>query len=147
MTPINLIKGFINKSFSGFTLIELLVGVIVASIGSMAIIYSIMYVQTRNYELRIKDHAYEQLKGYTELFKGKIAADDIAGAANEKNICLTQDDNGDCLHSAILSSTIIPINTGLSIARRSGLKTKVTWETRAGQSQKIEFYVEQMVFK
>ena len=85
-----MIKESTNKIFKGFTLIELLMGVIIASIASIAIIYAVIYIQTRNYELEIKDHAYEELKGYTEFWKGKIAANDIStggSLSDMKNIC------------------------------------------------------------
>ena len=145
----NLIKESTNKIFKGFTLIELLIGVIIASIASIAIIYAVIYIQTRNYELEIKDHAYEELKGYTEFWKGKIAANDIStgGSLSDiKNICLANDDNGACLHNAVLSSNIILIGPSNSNAQRHGLRTKIEWETRSGANQEIEFYIEQMVF-
>ena len=129
----NLTKGSINKTLKGFTLIELLIGAIIASIASIAIIYAVIYVQTRTYELDVKDHAYEELKGYTEFWKAK-------------NICLISDDDGACLHDAILSSNIILIGPTGSSAQRHGLKTKIVWENRSGVNQEIEFYIEQMVF-
>ena len=145
----NLTRVSINKALKGFTLIELLIGAIIASIASIAIIYSVIYVQTRTYELDVKDHAYEELKSYTEFWKGKIAANDISAGgslSDIKNICLIKDDNGACLHDAILSSNIILIGPTGSSAQRHGLKTKIVWENRSGINQEIEFYIEQMVF-
>ena len=137
------------KTFRGFTLIELLVGVMIASIASIAIIYATIYIQTRNYELRVKDSAYEELKSYTEFWKGKIAANNISTSilSDIRNVCLIEDDNGICLHNATLSSDIILINTGAGTnVNRKGLKTKIEWATRSGSNQEIEFYIEQLVF-
>ena len=145
----NSIKESTNKIFKGFTLIELLIGAIIASIASIAIIYAVIYVQTRTYELEVKDHAYEELKSYTEFWKGKIAASDIStggSLSDMKNICLIKDDDGACLHDAILSSNIILIGPPGSNAQRHGLKTKIEWENRSGINQEIEFYIEQMEF-
>ena len=50
----NLTKASINKALKGFTLIELLIGAMIASIASIAIIYAVIYVQTRTYELEEK---------------------------------------------------------------------------------------------
>ena len=82
----NLTKGSINKTLKGFTLIELLIGAIIASIASIAIIYAVIYVQTRTYELDVKDHAYEELKGYTEFWKAKIAASDISAGGSLSDV-------------------------------------------------------------
>ncbi len=79
----NLTKASINKTLKGFTLIELLIGAIIASIASIAIIYAVIYVQTRTYELEVKDHAYEELKNYTEFWKGKIAANELSSECFE----------------------------------------------------------------
>ncbi|MAV64183.1 MAG: hypothetical protein CMG00_03210 [Candidatus Marinimicrobia bacterium] len=136
-------------AFKGFTLMELLIGSIIATISCLAIIYGIAYIQTRSYEIRLKERAFEELKSYTELWKGKIAADNISEVlSNSKTVCLVKDiDNSAlCLHNAVLNSTIVPIDVEESNAKRSGLKTSIQWESRAGATQKLDFYVEQMVF-
>ena len=77
MNLTNLKKGFINKSLKGFTLIELIVGITVSAIACGAIYSGVSYIQSTSHKIRIRERAYEELKGYTELWKGKIAANDV----------------------------------------------------------------------
>ena len=142
-------KAFTKKALKGFTLMELLVGAIIATISCLAIIYGVLYIQTRSYEIRLKERAYEELKSYTELWKGKIAANNTTEILSDsKSVCLIKDSNNSstCLHNAILSSTINPIDSGVSHAERAGIKTSIQWETRSGSIQQLNFYLEQMVF-
>ena len=142
-------KESINNLLKGFTLMELLIGCIVSATACLAIVYSTFYIQNRMYDIKLKERAHEALKGYTDFWKGKIAADDISlsGGPQTKETCLIEEDNA-CTHQATLKSQIIPIDTGISHSKRSGLSTSIEWESRYQNStQEIKFYVEQLVLK
>ena len=142
-----------NKyKLEGFTLIELLVGTLISSILAIALLNGVMYVQSSLHKIRIKERAYEELKGYNDFWKGKISANDIAESGNlsyTKPMCLdlTLSDDGSCVNDATLFADIILIDTGNSHAKRKGLKTRIEWETVSGVELNIEFYSEQMVFE
>ena len=146
----NLKKESINSSFKGFTLMELIVGIIIASIATLAILYSVLYVQSSSYEMRIIERAYEELKSYTDLLKARIAGNDIpeSGATNlSRDVCLDKNESNVCVNEGTVTARIInPIGIPpSSISQRKGLKTKIAWDTRSGSEKVIEFYVEQLI--
>ena len=144
----NLRKESTNSSLKGFTLMELIVGIIIASIATLAILYSVLYVQTSSYDLRVRERAYEELKSFTELWKAKISVCDIPSTNTySKSVCLEGDFGNcgdDCDLCANLTSNIKRIDTGTSLSRRDGLRTEIVWSSRNGSDQKIEFYLEQL---
>ena len=142
-------KEFINKSLKGFTLTELIVGILIASISTLAILFGFLYIQTRSTEVRLKERAYEELKSYTELWKGKIGARNFSESMPDdvENICLQENREGDCIREATLSAHLEDINTGLSHAERTGLKTSIKWKTSSGGQKELEFYLQQLIFK
>lgn len=149
----NLKKASTNQaSYSGFTLIELLVGSVIVAIASLAMFTGIDYIQASSHRIRIKERAYEELKSYTELWKGKIAANDVSEGGDlsySKIVCLdhnSSDQYNDCKNEATLYADINLIDTQNSHAKRKGVKTRIEWETVFGAKQMINFYVEQMVF-
>ena len=148
----NLKKESIKYPLKGFALMELIVGIIIASISSLAILYGVLYVQYNSHAVRIKERAYEELKSYTELWKGKIAAKNISEGgvlSEEKFVCLDliENSDGSCNNNATLYSYLNLIDTGMSHAHRNGLKTRIVWETRSGDQKEIDFYLEQMIFE
>ena len=149
----NLKKAFIKNTRSeGFTLIELLVGSVIVAIASLAMFTGIDYIQTSSHRLRIKERAFEELKSYTELWKGKIAADDVSEGGDlsySKVVCLDHNppfQENECKNEATIFADINLIDTQNSNAKRKGVKTRIEWETVFGATQLIDFYVEQMVF-
>ena len=75
----NLRKVFIRiYRLDGFTLTELIVGMLIVAIASLVVFTGVIYIQSSSHKIRLKERAYEELKGYTELWKGKIAAGDIS---------------------------------------------------------------------
>tara|TARA_Y100001960_G_C14309108_1_gene649803 strand:- start:244 stop:693 length:450 start_codon:yes stop_codon:yes gene_type:complete len=144
----NLKKEYTNNPFKGFTLMELLIGSLIASLSCLAIIYSAIYYQGRLYDVKLREKAHEELKGYTDFWKGKIASNDISssGGPDTKQICLFEENNS-CSHQATLKSTITPIDTGISHAERKGLTTSIEWYSRTSIKKEIEFYVEQLVLQ
>ena len=145
----NLKKEFINNSLKGFTLTELIVGILIASIATLAILFGFLYIQTQSTEVRIKERAYEELKSYTELWKGKIGAGNIPESMpnNVTTVCLENNREGDCIREATLSAYLEYIDTGISHAERTGLKTSIEWETSSGGEKEIEFYLQQLKLK
>ena len=143
-------KEFINTLLKGFTLMELIVGIIIASIATLAILYSVLYVQSSSYELRIKERAYEELKSYTDLWKAKITGRDFPESGSSqriKDVCLDENLEGTCVNEAtIASNVIIPASLNSnSFAQRRGLISEITWEARNGSSRNISFYLEQLI--
>ena len=129
---------------------ELIIGIIIASIATLAILYSVLYVQQSSYELKIKERAFEELKSYTNLWQAKIAGNDFpeAGATyNTTSVCLDQDTQGECINSATITSDIVVPSSLVqgSNAQRRGLISNIDWETRNGSSQNLSFYLEQVI--
>ena len=129
---------------------ELIVGIMIASIATLAILYSVLYVQSSSYEMRIKERAHEELKSYTDLWKAKIAGNDIPASGstqNTKSVCLDENELGNCVNEGNITSNVIdPGNANpASLSKRKGLKTQIVWETRSGANREIDFYVEQLI--
>ena len=129
---------------------ELIVGIIIASIATLAILYSVLYVQSSSYEMRIKERAYEELKSYTDLWKARIAGNDLpesGSTQNTKAVCLDEDEFNNCINEGTITSDVIDPSGAdpSSLSRRRGLKTKITWDTRSGGLRAIDFYVEQLI--
>ena len=142
---------------------ELLIGSLIASLVCLSIIYSAIYYTQRLHSIKIRERAHEELKSYTELQKGRIAAGVISTSATSatKNVCLDLSEreytDPDCVNKATIYATFniiggehiyvppgsVPEN---SKAQRHGLKTRIVWETIQGAEQELSFYVEQMVF-
>jgi len=148
----NLRKVFIRiYRLDGFTLTELIVGMLIVAIASLVVFTGVIYIQSSSHKIRLKERAYEELKGYTELWKGKIAAGDISEGdlSYNKAVCLDFESTGivsDCVNPATLYANINLIDTENSHAKRTGVKTRIEWKTANGADQEISFYVEQMLF-
>ena len=148
----NLRRVFIRiYRLDGFTLTELIVGMLIVAIASLVVFTGVIYIQSSSHKIRLKERAYEELKGYTELWKGKIAAGDISEGdlSYNKTVCLDSESTGiisDCVNLATLYANINLIDTENSHAKRTGAKTRIEWKTANGVDQEISFYVEQMLF-
>ena len=136
---------------------ELLIGSLISSIVCLAIIYSATYYTQRLYSIKIRERAHEELKGYTDSWKARIAANDLSESGNSdaKQICLLEKDNT-CTHEATLNAVVADVTTapiqGIndnddSRVQRKGLITSIKWDSRSKVEQKIEFYVEQLVIQ
>ena len=89
------------------------------------------------------------MKSYTELWKGKIGARNFSESMSDdvEIICLQENREGDCIREATLSAHLEYIDTGLSHAERTGLKTSIKWKTSSGGQKELEFYLQQLIFK
>ncbi len=136
---------------------ELLVGSLIASIGCLAIIYSANYYTQRLQSIKTKERAHEELKGYTDSWKARIAVNDIgeSGSSDYKQVCLTSKNNT-CTQEAVLTATVGDPTTETiddindnddSRVNRKALSTSIQWKSRNGSDQTIEFYVEQLVMQ
>lgn len=134
---------------------ELLIGSLIASVGCLAIIYSANYYTQRLQSIKTKERAHEELKGYTDSWKARIAVNDIAESGNTdtRSTCLLQGNNN-CVHTATLSAVVADVSTapieGIndnenSRIIRKALSTSIKWQFLIHGEQKIEFYVEQLV--
>ena len=135
----------------GFTLTELIVGMVIVAIASLAIFTGVTYLELAGHKIRLKERAYEELKGYTELWKGKIAAGDVSDGdlSYSKEVCLDLGPTtiiSNCVNPATVYANLNLIDTDNSHAQRKGVKTRIVWKTAKGANQEISFYVEQMVF-
>ena len=157
MNQKSLRKEYINNFVKGFTLMELLVGSLIASVACLAIIYSATYYTQRLQSIKTKERAHEELKGYTDSWKARIAVNDIteSGNTDSRQVCLTSKNNT-CTQQALLTATIGDVTTspieGIndnedSRVSRKALSTSIKWKTRNGADQSIEFYAEQLVMQ
>ena len=157
MNQKSLRKEYINNFVKGFTLMELLVGSLIASVACLAIIYSATYYTQRLQSIKTKERAHEELKGYTDSWKARIAVNDIAESGNTdtRSTCLLQGNNN-CVHKATLSAVVADVSTapieGIndnenSKIIRKALSTSIKWQFLTHGEQKIEFYVEQLVLQ
>ncbi len=112
--------------------------------------------ENQNIDLDLKDKAHDELKAYTELWKSKIAANDISTSdfLDSRTTCLLLKDNN-CTHQATLSASITDPKTApisgindndYSYVQRKALTTSISWKSITNGEQKIEFYVEQLIF-
>ena len=158
MTLKSLKKGSINNLFKGFTLMELLIGSLIASVVCLAIIYSSIYYTQRLHSIKIRERAHEELKSYTDYWKGRIAGKNISSSginSDSKQVCLNQK-GAECNQQATLNALVADVTTapipGIndnddSKVQRKALTTSITWNSRTNSQQKLEFYVEQLVIK
>ena len=157
MNQKSLRKEYINNFAKGFTLMELLIGSLIASVGCLAIIYSATYYTQRLQSIKTKERAHEELKGYTDSWKARIAVNDIAESGNtdSRQVCLTSKNNT-CTQQATLTAFVGDVTTspieGIndnddSRVDRKALSTSIKWQSRSGAEQIIEFYVEQLVMQ
>ena len=145
--------------YKGFTMPEVLVGLLLTALaGAAVIVGSYHYYRTIN-NVRLKDYAFERLKNYTELYKAKIAANDIpnqlsACTMSTENICLSWADDRnkpvpECrVEANELCYAIVPDNANASgtNAPRYHLTTIIRWDDTKQTEKELSFYVIQMVF-
>ena len=138
---------------------EVLVGLLLTALaGAAVIVGSYHYYRTIN-NVRLKDYAFEKLKNYTELYKAKIAANDIpnqlsACTLTAENLCLSWADDSnkpfpECRAKANeLCYAIVPDNANRSgtNAERYHLTTIIRWDDVNQVEKELSFYVIQMVF-
>ena len=65
-----------------------------------------------------------------------------------KEVCLDLEPQSvnNCINPATLYANLNLIDTGISHAKRAGVKTRIVWATNDGADKEISFYVEQMLF-
>ena len=62
---------------NGFTLVELIVGTLLIAVIAGAILTGIVNVKLSLHKMRLKESAFERLTGYTEYWRGRIAANNF----------------------------------------------------------------------
>ena len=143
--------------YNGFTLSELMVGLFFMTLAATAIIIGSFHAKKTMGDVRLKQLAYEELRSYTEFWKGKIAAGDIPSSLSScsENICLKEEMTDECTATGSCSCIYYanelcyelnqpPI--GNSNASRYELITRIKWDNISQIERELSFNVIQMVF-
>ena len=158
-----------KKLKNGFTLVELIVGALLITIITTAILLGVIYVKKSLHKMRLKDSAFERLTGYTEYWRGRIAADNFQQHTQECETYLSIPENNvlkdlyclhfdnsepennfegrECVVSAEICHNINEINTNSFGFIAFRLKTEITWDDGFNNSSNIMFYVSQPIWK
>ena len=67
------------RKLKGFTLIESMLGLMVIGLVSGSIMLGITTVEKKLFKIRLKEHAFEILRNYTNFLGSRIAVGDIPG--------------------------------------------------------------------
>ena len=70
-----------SKIIQGFSLVEFLAASVITTVAAGSIMYGVANIRKTTDLMNIKEKAFEQLTGYTDFWKGKIAAGEY-GADN-----------------------------------------------------------------
>ena len=133
----------------GFTYIELIITILLVSILSGFIMIGVTHAKQSLYRIKIKERAYESLKDYTEIWKGKVFANDIGSIVEdceqEKKYCLQEDgcESDNAIYGKPCYSINIPILDS-QIAKIARITTQMRWEWK-GQEDTLFFYVSQII--
>ena len=133
----------------GFTMAELVAGLFLSTIAAGAIIIGSVHAKKTLNDIRLKELAYEKLRGHTEFWKGRIASGDIPSTLYEcdDDICLKKDVDENCLFYATeLCYDLEHQDLGVSNADRWELITTIKWDNINQGERELSFYVIQMVF-
>ena len=113
--------------------------------------------KTALYKLRLKEQAFDTLKGYTDFWKGKIAVNEIPSITNNcldysnNNLhadfyCLDKDNSDNCIVKAEACYDIKVAQTGQSKAQRAELTTEIRWKDAYNNKDTLYFCVTQIIF-
>jgi len=140
------------RLYSGFTIVELMIGLTFTAIAGIAIIVGTGHYYKTISNLKLKELAFEKLKGYTEEQKGKIAANDIRNNSCEsgQELCLgSLGEDEDCTFEA--NELCFRINESLgsqtSKAKRYELLTTIKWDNINKEEREMTFYAIQIVYQ
>jgi len=132
----------------GFTYIELIVTIFLVGLLSGFISVGVTHAKNTLFRVKIKEKAYESLKDYTEIWKGKVFANDIGSiysdCEDEKKYCL---ENSCETENAIYGTPCYNINIPIldsQIAKIARITTQMRWEWK-GQEDTLFFYVSQII--
>ena len=142
---------------SGFTYVELIMAILITALVAGFVLTGMTNAKTALYKLRLKEQAFDTLKGYTDFWKGKIAVNEIPAITNNCTnysnnslhsnfYCLDKDDNNDCIVEAEACYDIKIAQTGLSNARRADLTTEIRWEDAYNNKDTLYFCVTQIIY-
>jgi len=140
-----------KKFYNGFTIVELIIGLLFTAMAGSAIIVGTGHYYKTISNLKLKEAAYERLKGYTEYQKGKIAAGEIRNNSCEsgEELCLGSiGEDEDCTFEANDLCFYITESTASqnSKAKRYELLTKITWDNINEEEKEMSFYAIQIVY-
>ena len=142
---------------SGFTYVELITGILITGLIAGFILTGMINAKTAIYKIRLKEQAYYAIKGYTDFWKGKIAADEIpsitSNCINYSNnnlhssfYCLDKDSDDNCTVESEVCYDIKIIQTGQSQAKRADLTTEIRWEDAYNNKDTLYFFVTQIIY-
>ena len=142
---------------SGFTYVELITAILITALVAAFVLTGMTNAKTALYKLRLKEQAYDTLKGYTDFWKGKIAVNEIPSITSNCNnysnnnlhsnfYCLDRDINDECIVEAEACYDIKVAQTGISSARRAALTTEIRWEDAYNNKDTLYFCVTQIIY-
>ena len=148
-----------KKFYNGFTIVELIIGLMFTTIAAGAIIVGTGHYYKTVANIKLKEAAYERLKSYTELNKGKIANDNLPnnGCESGQNLCLGprfgrprsigQDDDCEVKANELCIRINEPAGSQAStLVKRYELLTTIKWNNINEVENELSFYAIQMVY-
>tara|TARA_Y100000588_G_C13517094_1_gene611956 strand:- start:9 stop:434 length:426 start_codon:yes stop_codon:yes gene_type:complete len=139
----------LNRFYNGFTLTELMIGIFFTTLAATAMVIGTNHYYKTINNIRLKQYAFEKLKGHTEFYKGLVAENEIPGRLsdcvdNPEDLCL---DIKECYYKANeLCYHLNEVDVGNSNARRYEIVTSIKWDNVSEVEKELNFFVVQMVF-
>ena len=142
------------RNSQGFTLFEVLLAVIIISAASIGLMQGVAYVKAEIISIRLKERALDELVGFTDYWKARVAAYQIPTFAPQgfnQEVILVDNPGTDRDIVATLTVTRIAAEhyPAHSLGKYYGFKTKIEWlDPRVSKKnkQRIVFNVKQLVF-
>ena len=142
---------------SGFTYVELIMAILITALVAGFVLTGMTNAKTALYKLRLKEQAFDALKGYTDVWKGKIAVGEIpsitSNCSNYSNndlhsdfYCLDKNSDDNCIINAQACYDINVAQTGSNRVRYAELTTEIRWQDAYANKDTLYFCVTQIIY-
>ena len=131
----------------GFSLVELMLGILITIFVAGAIMVGVTQAKSSLRAIQIEELAFDHLHGLTEKMKGRIAAGRIPSPTSKcEEECIEFDEEENCIIFAQdVCYDVSRINTGISVAKRFKIDTRIAWTDNFGVEKEMELETVQLI--
>jgi len=140
-------KKYIKTFESGFSLVELMIGILITIFVAGAIMTGVTQAKSSIRAIQIEELAFDHIQGLTEKMKGRVSAGRFPSPTSKcEEECIEYDDDEKCIIFAQnVCYDISRISTGISIAKRFKIDTRIEWTDNFGIEKEMELNTIQLV--